>query len=185
MELIQYPQQCSDKEVVKKIVALENMAWNNNGDTTFPRSPHTYVTSFVLIENDIAICHVGIRKCNLYHKGEIYKAYGLSEVVTHPHYRKRGLASFVINEAFKFILTQDADMSLFTCNKERVRFYTRCGWKAIQDSYLIGGTIEKPFRSDDLGLITMIKFISSKSHKHKDDFQNTDIVLELGEDQLW
>lgn len=186
MELIQFPQQCSDKETAKKIIALENTEWNESySDQTFPSAPQTYLTSFVLMENSIAICHVGIRKCDLHHKSEIYTAYGLSEVVTLAYYRKRGLASFVIGEASKFIYSQKPDISIFTCAKEKVNFYTRCGWEAIQGSCLVGGTKEKPFRSDSLGLITMIKFISSKSNQHREDFQNTDIILELGEDQLW
>ncbi len=31
----------------------------------------------------------------------------------------------------------------------------------------------------------MIMFISPKSKQHKRNFENTDIVLELGEKQLW
>ena len=52
-----------------------------------------------MIENDIAICHVGIRKTILYHKEEKYLACGLSEVVIHPHYQKRGLASQIIKKS--------------------------------------------------------------------------------------
>ncbi len=186
MELIQYPQQYSDEEIAKKIVALEKTAWGDScSDTVFPSAPQTYLTSFVFMENNMAICHVGIRKCHLDHKNEIYTAYGLSEVVTHPCYRNRGLASYVIGEALKFICAQKPDISIFTCAKEKVNFYTRCGWEVMQSSCLVGGTKEKPFRSDSLGLITLMQFISAKSNQHKDDFQNTDIILELGEDQLW
>ena len=83
MKLIQYPQENNDKKIVDKIIALENTAWPQDKENNiFPSGLNTYLTSFILIENDIAICHVGIRKSILYHKEEEYLAYGLSEVVT-------------------------------------------------------------------------------------------------------
>ncbi len=186
MELIQYPQKNDDGGIADKIIALEKTAWPENApDGVFPSAPNTYVTSFVLIEKDQAICHVGVRKCAFCHKADVYLAYGLSEVVTHPRYQKRGLATQTIQKAKEFILSQQPDVSIFTCGKERVPFYARCGWEAVPGACLVGGTKKKPFRSDDLNLITMIMFLSSKSIQHKKDFENTDILLELGENQLW
>lgn len=186
MELIQYPQENNDKKIVDKIIALENTAWPQDKENNiFPSGLNTYLTSFVLIENDIAVCHVGIRKSILYHKEEKYLAYGLSEVVTDPHYQKRGLASQTIKKAIEFIILQQADISIFTCAKEKVSFYTRLGWQAIPGACFIGGTTNKPFRSDDLNLVTMIMFVSHKSKQHRKDFENTDIIFELKENQLW
>lgn len=186
MELVQYPQNKSDTDIVDKIIVLENTAWpQDTDDTIFPSAPNTYLTSFVLIENDTAVCHVGIRKSLLYHKGEEYLAYGLSEVVTHPRYQKKGLASQTIRRATQFIISQQPDISIFTCTREKVSFYTRCGWKAMPGACFIGGTKQKPFRSDSLNLVTMIMFLSPKSKQHREDFENADIFFELGEDQLW
>ena len=113
MELIQYIQENNDKKIVDKIIALENTAWPQDKENNiFPSGLNTYLTSFILIENDIAICHVGIRKTILYHKEEKYLACGLSEVVTHPHYQKRGLASQIIKKAIEFIILQQADISI-------------------------------------------------------------------------
>lgn len=186
MELIQYPQNNCDIETANKIIALEDTAWSQDTeDKIFPSAPNTYLTSFVLIENDMAVCHVGIRKSILYHKGEEYTAYGLSEVVTHPNYQKQGLASQTIKKAAQFIISQQPDISIFTCAKERVTFYTRCGWESVSGACFVGGTAKKPFRSDSLNLVTMMMFISPKSKQHRGDFENTDIVFELGENQLW
>lgn len=185
MELIQYPQK-GDVKIADQIIALENTAWSQNTeDNIFPSAPNTYLTSFVLMENDIAICHVGVRKNIVYHKGEKYLAYGLSEVVTHPHYRKKGLATQTVKRAAQFIIFQQPDISIFTCTKEMTAFYIKCGWEAIPGACFVGGTKDKPFRSDSLNLITMMMFISSKSKQHRKDFENTDIIFNLGEDQLW
>ena len=160
MVLIQYPQEICDTEMIKKIMTLENTAWpKSTDDEDFPSAPNTYVTSFV--------------------------AYGLSEVVTHPDYQNQGIASKTIKNAAQFIIAQHPDISIFTCAQNRVSFYTRCGWKAVQGACFVGGTKEKPFRSDSLNLVTMMMFISPKGKRHQADFENTDIIFELGENQLW
>ena len=186
MELIQYPQGNCDKKIADKIAALENTAWPQEGEeTTFPSAPDTYLTSFVLMEAGAAICHVGIRKAVLSHKGEEYLAYGLSEVVTHPDYQKRGLAAQTIKQAAQFIISQQPDISIFTCAREKAGFYARGGWEAVPGACFVGGTKEKPFRSDSLNLVTMMMFLSPKSRLHREDFEHTDIIFALGEGQLW
>ena len=132
-----------------------------------------------------AVCHVGVRRCAFAHKGQTYLAYGLSEVVTHPRFQNRGIASGVIREAARFIIARQPDLSLFTCAPEKVSFYTRGGWTADAGARLVGGTKRAPFRSDSLHLTTMLMLISEKAKRHAADFENTDIVLELGENQLW
>lgn len=186
MILVRYPQERCDPEIIDKIIALENTAWpDSEKNEGFPSAPDTHVTSFVLMHNDTAVCHVGVRKSVLSHKGQTYLSYGLSEVVTHPHYQKRGIASEIIKSAAQFIMEERADISIFTCEKSRVPFYTRGGWTAVKGACFVGGTKEKPFRSDSLNLITMMMFISPKGKRHQADFENTDIFFELGENQLW
>lgn len=186
VKIIQYPQENCGVALAAAILALERTAWPQDpGETTFPTAPATHLTSFVLMENDRAVCHVGIRKSILRHRGEKYLAYGLSEVVTHPHYRGKGLATQLVRRAAQFMTSQQPDLSIFTCAKERAAFYTRCGWQAIPGACFVGGTKERPFRSDSLGLVTMMRFLSPKGRQHRGDFENTDIIFELGEDQLW
>lgn len=89
MQLIQYWAQNGDLKIADKILDLEETAWPQSMENKrFPSAPNTYLTSFVLMENDTAICHVGVRQSVLHHKGESYLACGLSEVVTHPDYQK-------------------------------------------------------------------------------------------------
>lgn len=184
MELIQYRDYAYDINMADKIITLEHTAWPSE-NAVFPSAPNTYVNSFVFIEADAAVCHVGIRRSRLFHRGQSYMAYGLSEVVTHPRYRNRGLASRAVHAAWNFILAQQADISIFTCAEERIGFYTRCGWRAMPGTCFVGGTREKPFRSDSLHLTTMMRFISPAGRAHEGDFFHTDIVFELGEHQLW
>ena len=80
MELIQYPQEYNDPKIAEEILALENTAWPQTPeDSVFPSAPHTYVASFVMRENGMAVCHVGIRKSILRHKGEEYLRMALAK----------------------------------------------------------------------------------------------------------
>ena len=94
MVLMQYSREHPDAQMAAQILALEETAWPSDGENApFPSAPETYVTSFVLLDEGRAICHVGIRNSSLSHKGQTYLAYGLSEVVTHPQYQNQGLGS--------------------------------------------------------------------------------------------
>lgn len=188
MILIQYPQEERGENIKNEIIKLENTAWKPSEIETnkiFPTAPNTYVTSFVLIEDGKAISHVAVRKSLLFHKGEEYLAYGLAEVVTHPNYQNMGFGSQLIQKAADFILSQNPDISIFTCDPIRVNFYTKGGWRAVEGACFVGGNKTTPFRSNNLGLTTMISFLSDKAIFNKHDFENTDIVFELGENQLW
>lgn len=188
MHLIQYPQENSTENIKKQIIELENIVWKSseaNINQTFPLAPNTYVTSFVLIENKHVISHVAIRKSLLRHKGKEYIAYGLAEVVTHPDYQNNGFGSKMIQVAAEFILQQKPDISIFTCDPTRINFYTNSGWNVVKGACFVGGSLDVPFRSDSLGLITMIRFISEKAKSNKEAFKNTDIIFELEENQLW
>ena len=49
----------------------------------------------------------------------------------------------------------------------------------------MGGSRDAPFRSDGLGLATMLSLLSAKARLHRRDFAHADIFCELGERQLW
>ena len=186
MTLVQYPQERHGAELEKLILALEDTAWPGSSESgRFPSEPDTYAASFVWLENDMAVCHAGIRKCVFTHRGREYLAYGLSEVVTHPRYQNQGLASKAVERAAQFIKDQRPDVSIFTCEEKRVPFYTRGGWEAVPGACLVGGTKERPFRSDELGLVTMMMFLSDEGRRRRAELEHGDIFLELGENQLW
>ena len=71
------------------------------------------------------------------------------------------------------------------CAPERAALYGRAGWEPIPGACLVGGTREAPFRSGDLGLVTLGMFLSPRAREHAADFAHADIVLELGRGQLW
>lgn len=144
-----YPQEARGAAIERAILDLEATAWDRTPGETFPPAPETHAASFVLLEGERAVCHVGIRRARLLHRG------------------------------------QGADLSLFTCAPERAALYGRVGWEPIPGACLVGGTREAPFRSGDLGLVTLGMFLSPRARERAADFAHADIVLELGRGQLW
>lgn len=188
MEILRFPQEVSSIDIKRQIIELENLAWpkeDKDIDVKFPTEPETYVTSIILLESNKLLSHVAIRRKTISHKGISYIAYGLSEMVTHPDYQNRGLGSLVLKKAEEFISEQNPDVSLFTCFSGVEPFYLAAGWNLSDGSTLVGGTIEKPFRSDQFDLKTMIRFYSENAKMHASDFSNADIFIELGENKLW
>lgn len=184
LTLVQYPQGDCGPWIQEKIQALESLEWSG-AEEPFPSAPDTYMSSFVLLDGSLAVCHVAVRKSRLRHRGQEYAAYGLSEVVTHPDYRRQGLALQLIRRAAHFIAAQKPDISIFTCEEGTVNLYARAGWERAKNVCLVGGTKEKPLRSDAFQLETMIRLFSDRAQAHRADFENTDLVLELGEGRLW
>lgn len=166
MTLVQYPQQDNSSALKKQIIALENTVWKSDkSGQDFPSAPNTYVTSFVILEGSVAVCHAAVRKNILIHFGQKYSAYGLSEVVTHPSYQKMGLGSKILLEAANYIAYQHPALGIFTCEPSKVPFYAKGGWQPCNCACLVGGTEAHPFRSDQLGLTTMINFFLPKRNR--------------------
>ncbi|KEK24484.1 GNAT family N-acetyltransferase [Bacillus gaemokensis] len=189
MKLLHFPQEDCPLYLKEQIISLMQQEWPevfvSEKDVHWPDSPETYPISLVLVENHIVISHVSIPHTYIKHRDQTYKAYGLSEVMTNPTYRHQGYGLKLIKEAALFIEKQKPDISIFTCKPNLVSFYRQGGWIEQPYTYLVGGTRLKPFRSDALGLSTMMRLFSDKALKHQHTFEETDIHLELGENKLW
>lgn len=151
----------------------------------WPDNPDTNPVSFVHVSDSRVISHVAVQYKKLHHRGQAYRAFGLSEVLTRPSSRGLGFGTKLIQEAAAYIQTQEPDISVFTCKPELTSFYARGGWKYIEGACLVGGTKRKPFRSDSLGLAVMLRLHSAAARKRRQDFERADLYLELGENMLW
>ncbi|GLV60925.1 hypothetical protein KDH_77440 [Dictyobacter sp. S3.2.2.5] len=191
LRLLQFLQEDCPQTVRAQILALLRREWpqalagKGDEEIAWPDNRETQPTSFVLLANRTVVCHVAVPWKTIEHAGEHYHVFGLSEVVTHPSYRHQGLGLRLIGEATNFIEQSGADLSVFTCQPPLVSFYHQGGWEHANHTNLVGGTRAQPFRSDTLGLATMIRFFSSRARRHRSDFLGADIYLELGENELW
>jgi predicted acetyltransferase len=139
----------------------------------------------VLLEENRIISHVAVPSKDIEHEGQTYRAFGLSEVMTAPSHRRQGFGLQLVKEATSYIESNNPDIGIFTCQPALVSFYTQGGWEHIDNTNVIGGTRQKPFRSDALGLSTMMRFFSEKAQQNRSAFEGADVYLELGENMLW
>lgn len=65
-----YPQEARGAAIERAILDLEATAWDRTPGETFPPAPETHAASFVLLEGERAVCHVGIRRARLLHRGQ-------------------------------------------------------------------------------------------------------------------
>jgi predicted acetyltransferase len=190
VQLLQFPQEECASYLKEQIINLMKNEWpqafeDKDEAVLWPSCPDTSPISLVLVEDNIVISHVAVPHKYIKHKGQTFKAFGLSEVMTNPSYRNQGFGLKLIKEAGILIEKSEPDISIFTCKPSLVSFYTQGGWEFSKSTHLIGGTLNKPFRSDSLGLSTMIRFISDKAQEIRLTFEETDVYLELGERKLW
>ncbi|QDX93484.1 GNAT family N-acetyltransferase [Brevibacillus laterosporus] len=188
--LLQFPQEDCPIPIKEQIITLMRREWPQafecmGENILWPSNPEIHPTSLVLIENHIVISHIAVSWKYIKHQGQTYKVFGLSEVMTNPSYRNQGFGLKLVKEAVSFIEKNDPDIGIFTCKPPLVYFYNQGGWEHIKNTNLIGGTRNKPFRSDSLGLSTMIRFFSNKAQQNRPAFEETDVYLELGEKMLW
>lgn len=186
--LVRYPQEDASPRLREAILALEDTAWPPEPGAPaacWPSDPATYLTSLILVEDGAAVAHAAVRQREIWHRGGVYLAYGLSEVVVSPGRRRQGLGLRVIRAAAAFIEEHEPDVSLFTCRPELTPFYAKGGWEPLPGTCLVGGTRAAPFRSDSLGLAVMARFYSEKAARCRGDFAGADIWLEIGKGELW
>lgn len=190
IQLRYFSQETCPPDLKEQLIALMRLEWpqafpNEDENVSWPDNRDTHPMSFVLLDNEVVISHVAVPNKRIHHEEQHYHAFGLSEVITHPSYRGQGFGLKLIQAAASYIEKQNPDIGIFTCKPSLVPFYSQGGWEPFEETNLIGGTRSKPFRSDLLGLVTMIRFYSDKARQLRADFERTDVYLELGENKLW
>ncbi len=131
----------------------------------------------VLTDGDTVLAHAGIVWKDLEHAGKQYKTYGLSGVFTHPFHRKKGYGQQVINEAKRYIESQDGDIVLFgSCI---IGLYERLGFLRLEKAKLLKGDPINP--TVDPETVFML-FLSDKGKAAKQDFETAPIYF--GE-EMW
>lgn len=149
------------------------------------KDPCTHPTLMLLLDGDEVASYLAIPSKTIRQAGREYKAYGLSTVLTHPTFRRQGYGHRIVTAAREFIAASDADIGAFTCDPPLVDFYVSCGWTLMEGTWLVGGTRENPFPSNELQKCTLMAFFSEKARAHRADFEGVAIYLDLREGDLW
>lgn len=85
----------------------------------------------VIVEDDgQPVCHVGLHRREGMWKGRTTRIGGIGGVVTHPDYRRRGLASVALTAALHTLKDERAtDFALLFCDQAIASFYAGRNWK--------------------------------------------------------
>ena len=148
-------------------------------DRTELNDPALHAMIFSLLVDGQLASHLSVPRKTIVHRGESYKACGLSGVLTVPAFRGKGYGEWVVRAATVFMEQDGADIGLFTCDPPLRPFYERCGWTLLEGAWLVGGTCARPFPSDTLDKITFARFFSARAQVHEKDFVGAAIWLEL------
>ncbi|MDK2124948.1 GNAT family N-acetyltransferase [Parachitinimonas caeni] len=145
------------------------------------REPHC----IAWIENGEVLSYTGVQFITLSHDGKQYRAAGISGMLTAPQARHRGLGLKVLRKAAQLMQSQAADISVFTCDPPLAVFYAAGGWEVLGNTPLIGGSRERPMRSDDFGKLSLIRCFTDHGESIRPNLDGQAIWLDLGERQLW
>lgn len=103
--------------------ALRQLPW---GQIEFA---HADLRVLVEVEEQL-VCHVGIYRREGIWKGRKIRIGGIGGVMTHPDFRRRGLASVALTAATHTLKEERAtDFALLFCEPDNAEFYSSRGWK--------------------------------------------------------
>lgn len=107
----------------------------------------------------------------LNHAGETYRCGGLANVMTFPHFRKRGYGRQVVETATRIIRQSgEADIAMLWTGQDNLPFYNRVGWEAMPEMVTLVGDPGKPHVYDD-DEIAMMLFVSDKGKEQRGAFE--------------
>ncbi|MBH1936106.1 GNAT family N-acetyltransferase [Streptomyces sp. AV19] len=165
--------------------ALREREWPGGG----PHDPALRPVAMLLCSaEDEVVAALDVLFKDVAHAGRVYRAAGLSAVVTDPAHRGSGNGRRLVAAAREWIAAQGVDLGLFTCDRPLRGFYESAGWEVLEGTVLVGGTPEDPFPSDGpgFGKVTMAGFFTARARRDADAFRGCRVGLYPGGiDRLW
>lgn len=113
------------------------------------------------LHNESVIANVSINKMELKYQGKEYQAIQIGTVMTHPNYRKQGLATKLINQVISKYEDQYDFFYLFA-NDSVLDFYPKFGFERVDES---------SFTIDATSLKKQFSKVKKLNPKNKMDFQ--------------
>jgi len=171
-------------ELQMQVFALKRNAWPEL--SPHPHDPLLSPVSMLLLEHGRVLSSLTILSKRIAHCGQDYAASGLSSVVTLKEARRKGYGRRLVIAASEVIESQGTDLGIFTSDTVLRPFYESCGWQVLPNCVLIGGTVDRPFASDQFDKVTFASFFTPKAVESAENFRNSRIALYPGLiDKLW
>jgi aminoglycoside 2'-N-acetyltransferase I len=169
---------------------LRESAWPSpTGDRSGSRhdralSPQT----LLLLDGVDVVAALDVLTKDITHAGAVFRARGISAMVTDPDRRRQRLGHRLAAAAHDVIANGGVDLGIFTCDRPLAPFYEGAGWPVLPGAVLIGGTVDDPFPGDQPGFdkVTLADFFSPASVAARGAFVGARIELYPGViDRLW
>ena len=186
--VVRYREDEVPHELRDQILAIRLDAWPDlSRAESWPRhDPALSPISVILVEGRTVLSSLDILSKEVLHGDQMYRASGISMMVTARPARGRGLGRKLARRARQMMADDGADLAIFTCDADLKRFYEGAGFSELPGTALVGGTPQQPFRSDQFDKVTVAAFFSSRSRAHLAEFLGTDVELYPGDiDKLW
>jgi len=188
VEILTWPEADVPADLRPQVVALQDQAWPGtepNGPEPW-HDPALRPVSLLLVDDGRVLAALDILSKRLGHRGETYRASGLSTVVTDIAARRRGHGLRLIVAAHEAMRSAGADLAIFTCDADLAPFYERGGYEVLVGAVLVGGTPAEPLPSDRLGKAVLWCPYTPHAEGHAADFRGTRIGLYPGTvDRIW
>jgi aminoglycoside 2'-N-acetyltransferase I len=189
IQVARYRQLECPEAIREQVIRLMKLEWPSTFRPGRPEWPSEAVeldpVSIVLMMETVVASHAAVLRAPIEHAGDRYLAFGVAAMVTAAEYRGNGFGRRVFAAATSYMIREHADIGVFTCDAPLRGFYERDGWSVSTSSPLIGGTSEKPFRSDELGKVTLLQLFSERARANRRAITSSPIHIELGEGMLW
>ena len=130
----------------------------------------------VVAQGKTLISYTAVIWTTLEFEGESYRCYGLSGVLTFPHFRGRGYGGQVVAAATDIIRqSADADIGLLWTADKNAGFYTQQGWEVIPGMTTLSGDPQNPTVYDDE--LRMMLFVSAKGKQARARFERGQVYV--------
>ena len=158
IEIIACPEEDLPGDLLRQTLEALRAEWPGaftgaKADRTQLNDPALHAMNFSLVVGGQLASHLSVQRKIIEHRGESYKAHGLSGVLTVPAFRGKGYGEQIVRAATAFMEQDGADIGLFTCDPPLRTFYERCA-DAAGGGVARGRTRNKPFPSHTLGKMT-------------------------------
>lgn len=191
MRIESYPELETPAALRRQVLDLHQQAWPADPGPdvgTAVHDPALHPVSMLLVEDDTVLAALDILTKDVGHAGAVYRAAGLSTVVTRADARGRGHGRHLVIAAREAMPELGADLGIFTCDRELREFYESAGWRVLAGTVLIGGSPGDPVPSDGPGFdkVTLAAFFSTAAQTAQSSFEHASVELYPGTiDKLW
>lgn len=151
------------------------------GETVPPQhDPALNAISFYSCVDGDVVSYAAVVRKTITHGEQAFDIAGISSVVTDPVFRGRGFGIRTVSAATRWIERSGADFGIFTCDPPLTRFYAQAGgWPVARDVVLVGGRSEAALRSDTLGKVVLMRFLTGKALDAASILSSATIDLDL------